>query len=199
MFGTDYALDDANCGWWAKPFNFNFKYIKTLEALVQYADPDPIKFIPNADGSLSVQKTPFVPAKFGYKTPGWKGKPWAVTNSIWVKRKVYVFEVNSKDPYYNYGKMELWGDAKTFENAFKIIWDRAGKRWKVMIMNNHGGYGTNNYPWGCQLCARGDVIYDEQRDHATSVEEYKPGERKDWNPKMDPSDYTLTGFSKLGK
>ena len=199
MFGTDYALDDAGCGWWGKPVNFTFKYLRTQEALAQYADPDWLKFNPNADGSVSIQKTRFEPAKFGYKTPGWKGKPWAVTNSIWVKRKMYVFEVTAKDPYYNYGRMELWGDVKTFRPAFKIINDRAGKRWKVMIMNSHGGAGTNNYGWGMQLCARGDVIYDEQRDHATGVEEYRPGEQKDFNVKADPTDFTLTGFSKLGK
>ena len=198
MFGTDYSLDDAGCGWWGKPVNFNFKYLRTQEALVQYADPDALKFIPNGDGSISAQKT-YVGPRLGYKTPGWKGKPWAVTNSIWVKRKIYVFEAMPKDPYYNYGKMELWGDARTLRVVFKVINDRAGKRWKVMIMNNHGVHAINNYPWGIQNCARADVIYDEQRDHATSVEEYQPGLQKDYNVKADPSEFTMTGFSKIGK
>ena len=198
MFGTDYSLDDAGCGWWGKPVNFDFKYLRTQEALVQYADADPVKFFPNPDGSIDVQKE-FTKAKFGYTTAGWKGKPWAITNSIWVKRKAYVFEVNAKDPYYNYGRMEVWGDAKTSRPFVKIINDRAGKRWKVMIMNSHAGYGINNYPWGLQLCARGDVIYDEQRDHATGIEEYRPGERKNFNAKVNISDFTLTGLSKISK
>ena len=199
MFGTDYSLDDSQCGWWGKPADFNIKYIRTQEALVQYASPDPLKYIPQPDGSILLQKEYFEPAKFGYKVPGWKGKPWAITNSIWVKRKVYVFEATAKDPYYNYGKMEIWADTKAGRGNFKIINDHAGKRWKVMIMNSHGGYAINNYPWGFGLCARGDVIYDEQRDHATSVEEYKPGELKNWNAKTTPDEFTLTGLSKLGK
>ena len=198
MFGTDYSLDDAGCGWWGKPMNFTFKYLRTQEALAQFADPDPLKFYPGSDGSINVQKF-YTGPKLGYLTPGWNGKPWAVTNSIWVKRKVYVFEVNAKDPYYNYGKMEIWGDTKTARGYFKIINDRAGKRWKVMIMNSHGGYAINNYPWGFGLCARGDVIYDEQRDHATSIEEYRPGQLKNWNAKTSPDEFTLTGLAKLGK
>ena len=199
MFGTDYALDDAGGGWWGKPLNFNFKFVRVQDALSQYAGPDYVKFIPNSDGSVSIQKTPFLSAKFGYQTPGWRGKPWAVTNSIWVKRKIYVFEAIAKDPYYNYGKMEIWGDAKTLRPIFKVINDRAGKRWKVMIMNNCAGQATNNYPWGFGLVAFGDVIYDEQRDHATTVMEHRTGELHDWNVKWDPSEFTLTGFSKLGK
>ena len=199
MFGTDYALDDVGAGFWGKPINFTFKYLRTQDALVQYASADPIKFNQNPDGSLSIQKTPFATAKFGYQTPGWKGKPWAVTNSIWVKRKVHIFELHAKDPYYNYGKMEVWGDAKFFKPHFKITCDRAGKRWKVMMGSSCAGYAPKNYPWGFPLVAFGDVIYDEQRDHATSVNEHMPGMVKDWNVKYDPSEFTMTGFAKLGK
>ena len=199
MFGTDYALDDAGCGWWGKPRNFSFKYIRTQDALVQYAGPDPSKWIPNPDGSISVEKE-FASGKFGFMTPGWTGKPWALTNSIWVKRKVQVIEITAKDPYYNYGKVEFWGDAKTTRGAFKIINDRAGKRWKVMIMNSSGGVATSpDYPWGFPLCAHGDVIYDEQRNHATGIHEYVPGEQKNWNVTWDPADFTLGGLAKISK
>ena len=199
MFGTDYSLDDAGCGWWAKPRAFNIKYLRTQETLSQYANPDVIRYTENPDHSLSLQKTPFVTGKFGYETPGWTGKPWAVTNSLWVKRKAYVFEIFSKDPYYNYGRMELWVDAKSVRPIFKIINDRAGKRWKVMIMNNGLGVAPEGYPWGMPLCAMGDVIYDEQRNHATLVMETKPGEIKDWNVKWDMADFSLNGMAKIGK
>ena len=199
MFGTDYSLDDAGCGWWAKPRDFKLKYLRTQEGLAQYANPDVIRYNKNPDNSLSLQKEFFVTGKFGYETPGWTGKPWVITNSLWVKRKMYVFEVNARDPYYNYGKTELWADAKSVRPVFKIINDRAGKRWKVMIMNNGLGIAPEGYPWGMPLCAMGDVIYDEQRNHATCIMETKPGEIKDWNVKWDVADFTMTGFSKLGK
>ena len=199
MFGTDYSLDDVGCGWSAKPMNFNFKYVRTQEALAQYTGPEPIKFFPEADGSISIQKTQFATGKFGHQTLGWKGKPWAVTNSIWVKRKVYVIEATAKDPYYNYGKMEMWMDTKTLRGLFKIISDRSMKRWKVMIMNSSGTSVVGSYPWGFPLCAAGDIIYDEQRDHATAIREFKPGELKHYNVKLTPDEFTMTGFSKIGK
>ena len=199
MFGTDYALDDAAGGWMGKPRNFNFKYIRTQEALVQYSGPDRVKWLANPDGSLSMQKTPFATAKFGFETPGWKGKPWAVTNSIWIKRKVHVFETMAKDPYYNYGKMEIWGDAETNKCVYKTIWDRAGKRWKVMITNHGSQQGPNNYQWGRATTAFGDVIYDEQRNHATTIMEYKVGEQKDFNVPADPAEFTMGGFTRISK
>ena len=199
MFGTDYALDDAGCGWWGKPMNFNFKYIKTQETLSQFATPDRILFRPNPDGTIDMDKN-FTSGKWGFQTPGWKGKPWAITNSTWVKRKAYVIEVTAKDPYYNYGKMELWMDAGTNRPIFKIINDRAGKRWKVMIMNNNSlASSDQNYPYGLPNCASGDAIYDEQRNHATGCYEYAPGFVKHFNQKWDTSEFTLGGLSKISK
>ena len=183
----------------ARARDFTYKYIRTQEALVQYAGPDIVHWNANPDGSLSMQKTPFDTGKFGFETPGWTGKPWAVTNSIWVKRKVHVFEINAKDPYYNYGKVEYWVDAKTTRGNFKIINDRAGKRWKVMIMNSTAGAGPEGFSWGYPMCAFGDVIYDEQRNHATTIMEFKIGEIHNYYVHWDPADFTLGGLSKISK
>ena len=196
MFGTDYSLDDAN-GWIGKPRDFNCKYIKTQDTLVRYISPDVIGMNKNPDGSYEVSKH-FPAPVWGFQTPGWKGKPWATTGDFWVKRKANVIECSSKDPYYNYGKFELWVDPDTYRYAHKVIYDRAGKRWKVFdlaqgaILSKDGAFGHVDTGFG-------NWIYDEQRDHATGIEEYSPKEKKIWGSNHTTELFTQLGFTKFAK
>ncbi|HPD61646.1 MAG TPA: hypothetical protein PKV48_07815, partial [Thermodesulfobacteriota bacterium] len=64
---------------------------------------------------------------------GWKGKPWALTNGVWVKTKVFIIDGTPKDPYYNYGRTVYWLETERFGGAYKIIFDRAGRYWKTGI------------------------------------------------------------------
>ena len=93
-------------------------------------------------------------------------------------------ECRSKDPYYNYGKFELWYEPKWMGYVHKVIWDRAGKRWKVMNMGN-GTYRAKDGAIGKTDAAFGDWIYDEQRDHTTCILEFSPKERKIFNAQFN--------------
>jgi hypothetical protein len=164
---------------------------------MRFNSPDVIGVDAKPDGTYEVSKKR-QNAIWGFQTPGWTGKAWAPTNQIWVKRKVHVIECMSKDPYYNYGKFELWYDPLSFLCAHKTIWDRAGKRWKVMNM------GTGSYKSADGVVAKNDSafadwIYDEQRDHATGIDEFNTKEKKQFHAKTKTSDFTLGGMVKFSK
>jgi len=195
MFGTDYALDDAS-GFLGKPRDFNCKYVRTQDTLIRFAGPDVIGMIKNPDGSYDLKKN-FTNTQWGFQTPGWKGKMWATTNQIWVKRKVHVIECMARDPYYNYGKFELWADPQMSNYAHKIIYDRAGKRWKVMNMG-FGAYRSDDGEFGVIDTGFGNWIYDEQRDHATGIDEFNTKEKKQFNAKLTVDNFTMLGLTKVG-
>ena len=196
MFGTDYTIDDISC-FAGKPEDFKCKYIRRQEALVRYQLPDIVELTAMPDGSYQ-QKKAFQNTQWGFQTPGWQGKPWSTSNSIWVKRKVDVIECSSKDPYYNYGKFELWYDPLTYCYAHKIIWDRAGKRWKVMN-SGFGAIRTKDGKIGVTISAFGDWIYDEQRDHATCIDEHNTKEKYILYQVMTPETFTIGGLTQFAK
>ena len=197
MFGTDYALDDISGGFAGKASDFNCKILRTQDGLMRFNGPDMIPLVKNADGTYQLKK-PYPQYTWGWKTPGWKGKPFVTTNQIWVKRKMHVFECTAKDPYYNYGKFELWYDPLSHCYAHKIIWDRAGKQWKVMNSGS-ASYKSDDGLIGKTDAAFGDWIYDEQRDHATAIDEFNSYNKKIWNAKLSVDDFTLTGLTKFAK
>ena len=197
MFGTDYALDDASGGFMGKPRDFNCKYLRTQDGLARYVSPDVIGMFRKNDGTYELKK-PYPSTLWGFQTPGWQGKPWAPTNHVWVKRKMHVIECLSKDPYYNYGKFELWYDPKCFNWAHKVIWDRSGKRWKVMNSGN-GAYMSSDGEIGKVDAAFGDWIYDEQRDHATSIDEFSTKEKKIFRVKNTTEMFTMGGLTQFAK
>ena len=196
MFGTDYAMDDAAGGFMGKPRDFNCKYLRSQESLGRYTNPYVIEMVKHPNGDYEMKKT-YTNVKWGFQTPGWKGKAWATTNDFWVKRPVHVMECLAKDPYYNYGKFELWIDAKSNQFTFKVIWDRAGKRWKVMSGGISCYASSDGVIAKCDP-AFGDWIYDEQRDHATSIDEFNTKEMKLFTT-IDPQDFSMTGFVKFSK
>ena len=197
MFGTDYALDDAAGGFMGKPRDFDCKLLRTQETLMRFTSPDIIDMVKKPNGDYELKKN-YVSVKWGFQTPGWKGKAWATTNDIFVKRNVHVMECKAKDAYYNYGKFELWFDPKTHNPAYKVIWDRAGKRWKVMNTGT-GCYESKDGALGKCDVAFGDWIYDEQRDHATSVDEFNIKEIKLFTRHITSDDFTMIGFTKFSK
>jgi hypothetical protein len=196
MFGTDYASDDAS-GFMGKTCDFTCKYIRTQDTLVRYMVPDVIGMVKNKDGSYDL-KRPYQNTIWGFQVPGWQGKPWAPTNGIWVKRNVHVIQCMAKDPYYNYGKFELWYDPLTYNYAHKIIWDRAGKRWKMMIMGL-GAYRSADGYMGQVDGGFGNIVYDEQRDHATCIDEKNDKERMTLNTPVKYDDFTMGGLVKFSK
>ena len=197
MFGTDYALDDAAGGFMGKPRDFNCKYIKSQDMLARFNNPNVIELSQKPDGTLELSKNR-PNTVWGFQTPGWKGKAWASTGDIWVVRKGHVIECMAKDPYYNYGKFELWYDPACFTFFHKTIWDKAGKRWKVMNIGV-GAYSTKDGSLSKIDAAFGDWIYDEQRDHATSIDEFNTREKKMFNAPISANDFNQGGLAKFAK
>ena len=197
MFGTDYALDDASGGFMGQPKDFTCTYLRSQDTLARYAISDLVEAFKTAEGTYEMKKN-YPNIKWGFETPGWKGKPWATTNDIWVKRHVHVIECKAKDPYYNYGKFELWYDPKSCQFAYKIIYDRTGKRWKVMSSSSIA-YRAKDGRLGKVDPAYGDWIYDEQRDHATCIDEFNIREKKTFFAKLSPKEFTMGGLVKFSK
>ena len=195
LFGTEVALDDMTGGFDGKARDFNCKLVRSQDALVSYIGPDVIPAVKRPDGSYDL-KRPYKTTTYGYQTPGWQGKAWAPTNTIYVKQKAYVIECMAKDSAYSYGKFEVWLDATG--TAFrKTVWDRGNKRWKV-LESTLGAYMSSD-----GLCGRidadfGDWVYDEQRDHATVHSDFLNKDKKFW-AKLTPDTYTVGGITKFAK
>ena len=200
MYGSDLSLDDASGGFMGKARDFNCKYLRTQDALSRFYGPDVMGVEKQANGTYELVKNR-KNTLWGYETPGWKGKPWATTNDIWVIRKVHIIECSSKDPYYGYGKFELWYDPETYQFAFKVIWDKAGKRWKIENAGQ-GAYDAGDGVIGKNEAGFCDWIYDEQRDHGTGLDSFgtKYG-RPIYNMygKIHATDFTMSGFAKFSK
>ena len=101
LMGSDLAVDDAN-GYDGKVTAFTWKILRKQEALLPILDVEPVRIVKNDRGEWVTTKD-IKPIIYGYQKEGWQGAPWAPTNLCWVKRPVYIIEMNAKDRYYNYG------------------------------------------------------------------------------------------------
>ena len=201
MFGTDLALDDASGGFMGKARDFTCKYIRTQDGLARFNSSDILKVEKKPDGSYQIAKSALKDIKWGFATPGWTGKPWATVDDIWAIRKMHVIQCNAKDPYYGYGMFELWYDPDTYNFAYKVIYDKANKRWKTEY-SGQGAYCAPDYVICKNESGWGDTIYDEQRDHGTGMESFGakwPPTKYNLYGKITASDYTMTGFAKFSK
>ena len=118
-------------------------------------------------------------------------------NWVWVKHPVYVIEMKAKDPYYNYGPQELWVDSEAFLSAYKIISDKAGKYWKI-VMKAHACYESADKQM--QFTTTGDQLaIDPRSDHTTIIKAVTPADIWTFHADMDADDFSLAGFSKFCK
>jgi len=134
---------------------------------------------------------------YGYRKEGWQGAPWAPVNWVWVKNPAYVIEMEAKDPYYNYGPQELWVDSEGFVPAYKIVNDKAGRYWKI-IMQAHACFESEDKVM--QLTTSGDQLaIDERSEHATIIRTITPTDIWAFFAEMDENDFSLAGFQKFCK
>jgi hypothetical protein len=167
IFGVDAVPDDA---WAGGPKTAKeegiYRFIGERDALVPYLSETPIKARWNEKKELGAgnAETGFE-AKMGFETPGWTGAPWHVTNVVWVKSRVYVFESRSKDKNYAYGPCEGWIEKGSFSQCYKRIVDPNGKLWKgwywpaVPFESPDGTYRL--------IINQAEVVVDMRRDHGT--------------------------------
>ncbi len=197
LFGSDFTVDDLAM-YEGKIPDMEWKLAGTCDAyLVPYLSKDPIQVLTRPDGSY-VNKDDHATPVYGYQVEGWKGAPWAPTNCIWVKRKLYLIDVHSKNPYYNYGKQLYWFDARTQIPVYKVVYDRTGKHWKTLL-SIFTAVENEDKTWG-HLEYAGSLVYDVRADHARITKTMDPENKLEWNvPDINPDMFSLAGFARFCK
>jgi len=195
LMGSDMAVDDAN-GYDGKVTAFTWKILRKQETLLPVLDVEPVRIVQNDRGEWVTTKN-IKPVIYGYQKEGWQGAPWAPTNLCWVKRPVYIIEMNAKDRYYNYGMTQLWFEPEIYGAAYKIIHDKAGDYWKTMFI-------------GAAACENDDKtlrfytvalqqMVDDRADRCTVIEDCSPRNIWAYFAEMDINYFSLGGFQKFCK
>ena len=137
--------------------------------------------------------------KFGYEVKDWPHAAWLNTKSVWVKRRAWVFEGVSKNPYYNYGKMIFYVDKELNLGWWKEIYYRLGQYWKTDIMSAIF-MESDDKKMKANLVGFWRIV-DENKNHATLVVQHVENEFQ-WtimDPTVIPPHFTLAGFQRLCK
>ncbi len=117
--------------------------------------------------------------------------PFSTEN--WEVRDVYVIDIKPKDPKYPQGRKRLYLDKENLTNPYYVIvWDRAGKLWKLWMLDNF----TFQLPGGDRVNTFNTMFgLDLQFGMATT---YAP-DFKFNDPKFTYSDITPSALLKLGR
>jgi len=191
---TDFAIDDLGV-FNGKISNFEWKFVEEKEVLVPFLREKP-GMVKKIKGDWETTGE-FGHIILGFHEKGLKGASWAMTNIIWVKQKVYVSELKSKDPAYNYGIQQMWSDASTFLPVYKIIHDRDNNHWKTeiaVLVGLDSSTGEKRFMWYAAF-----LMVDERLEHASFVEAVSDQNKFVWPEKLNMSDFSLGGFAKFCK
>jgi len=167
--GTDFAPDDCWAGGPKTAFDEGrYQMLREQVALVPYLHGSPGSAVISENGEID---TGFAKAGnrayVGYETDGWEGAPWHITNVIWVKRPVYVFEGRSENKNYRYGPFECWWEKGTFTHVYKRDTDINGTLWKGIyyvhrvMESDDGGFRDVDFI--------GPIVVDMKSDRATTI------------------------------
>lgn len=196
--GTDLCVDDA----WiydGKVTAFDWRLVRKEDALMPFLDPE-VQPLENG-GKEAEWKTTLTMKQvaWAYDDKKWQGAPWFPTNTVWVKRPVYVLEAKAKDPYYNYGTTYIWADREVDMMGIKTIYDRANKYWKT-IWYPISAFATSDRKMTLWAGTAANMV-DDRSDHATNLRlmEPKPSKVYLYGAKLHEDDYTLAGFARICK
>lgn len=135
--GSDTCLDDEN-GWSGNNSSMKWKFLDEkimLMPVTEWCAERTKKYIKQPDGTwvavLGQQEQ-----RVGYQEGNWTGAPWAMTNAVWVPRRMYVVEADPLDPFYTYGPAVIYVDAGALVVTMKIQTNRAAEYWKTIIVTN---------------------------------------------------------------
>jgi hypothetical protein len=195
LFGSDFSVDDTSC-FDGKVTSMDWSLVGKREAVLPFAECGTGRIVRNDEGEWETTEgvKEFI---YGYQKEGWQGAGWAPVNWVWVKHPAYVIEMKPKDPYYNYGPQELWVDSEAFVGAYKVINDKAGRYWK-MILQTHACFESEDKEM--QLTATMEQLaVDERSDHATIIRGMTPSDIWTFHAEMDEDDFSLGGFAKFCK
>jgi hypothetical protein len=189
--GSDLTMDDSN-GYDGKVAAFRWKLQGQQEAIVPYYDQNLVTVVQNRKGEWHTTRD----AKetiYGYAKDGWQGAPWAPTNDIWVKRPVYILEIESKDKYYNYGTCYLWVDRETYFCNYKVIYDRSGKYWRTFYKSDTA-YVSEDKEKEFFYITEETMICD-RTDHATVHVGFSRKFIQAFYAQLDLNAFSLAGFT----
>ena len=166
-FGLDNGPDDYWAGGSRSAMEqARYQFIEEREALVPYVSSTPYKLIAKDNALVGGNVAGSPDLKAGFEDPQWKGAPWHLTNIIWVKSKVYVFNSESTSPNYSYGTCQGWVEKDTYIPAYKIINDKNGKLWKGQYWC---GAPFSNEDGSCKFVFHwGNVMVNLRRDHGST-------------------------------
>jgi hypothetical protein len=195
LFGSDFAVDDAG-GYDGKVTAMEWKFLRRQEALLPFPIPGFSRLMEGEEGAWQTSEN-IEEMVYGYQKEGWQGAKWAPVNWIWVKQPVYVLEMKSKDPYYNYGSQDVWFHADTYVVVYKTIRDKSGRQWKT-FMEQHRCYESRDKQF--HLTHVGDqLLVDSRLKHGTIITAATPTDIWTFHADMERNTFSLAGFQKFCK
>jgi len=193
--GSDFCIDDAN-GYDGKVAAFEWRLMGQQEAIVPFLSPEPQVVVQNEKGEWETTRD-VTELIWGYRKDGWQGAPWAATNMIWVKRRVYLLEVKPKDKYYNYGTHYMWIDAETYQCTYKVIHDRSGAYWKTFVKGDTNCTSEDKRMKIFSLAVQ--VMVEDRSNHSTVFDAFCPKNIWTYYAQTDLNDFSLAGFQSFCK
>ncbi len=194
--GSDLTLDDQG-GYQGQMAAMNTRLIEEKVALVPWVDVKPVPVTQNEAGEWVTGKdAPLL--DIGFRKEGWKGAPWSMPGLKYVKRTVWVGEMISKDPSYNYGLSHMWCDKETGMACYKVNYDRKKEYWKTMILGL-AAFAAKDNPDNAWFEMGSTLIVDDRRDHATVIEQVTPEYPYVFFAQNALNDFSLAGFNKYCK
>jgi hypothetical protein len=195
MFGSDFTADDI-LAYDGKVPAFEWRLVGKQEALVPFVSEKILRCERIEKGEIMMSRD-MQASQYGFHDQDWQGAPWCPLDIAYVKRPVWVIEATPKDRYYNYGKQYIWTDGKADTPYYKIVFDRAGKFWKLIMVIN-GGFQTDDKTFRI-IDFMDHVIVDAKREHASYAKNFNPDTQFVWYANIDLNDFTLAGFQKYCK
>lgn len=194
MLGSDLATDDA-AGYDGKVPAFTWRLIGQNEALASYGFRKPLPVTQTGNGEWEF--TPDEAIRLGFQDESAAVAAWCPLSAVYVKRPVWVIEAKAEDPYYNYGTQHIWIDRETWTPVCKVIHDRSGKFWKLLIITHVGLETAGGEEKG--VLALDHLMVDGRRDHATYLRQLNPACTFTLFAEVDLNDFSLAGFQKYCK
>ncbi len=194
MLGSDMATDDA-AGYDGKVPAFEWRLIGQSEALASYGFRKPLTVTETKNGEWVF--TPEEPIRLAFQDESATVAAWCPLTPVYVKRPVWVIEAKAEDPYYNYGTQSIWIDRETWTPVCKVIHDRSGKFWKLLLITHVGLQTEGGEEKG--VLALDHLMIDTRRDHATYLRQLNPECRFTTFAEVDLNDFSLAGFQKYCK
>lgn len=194
--GSDLTLDDIG-GYGGQLSAMKTRVIEEKTALVPWIDVKPVPVRQNKKGEWVTGKdAPLL--DIGFRKKGWKGAPWAMPGLKYVRRTVWIGEMISKNPSYNYGLSYMWCDKETGMACYKVNYDREKKYWKTMVLGL-AAFAAKDDPGNAWFEIGSTLMVDDRADHATVVEEVTPEYPYFSQAKNNLNDFSLGGFRKYCK